>query len=78
MPRYFFDYVEDGRAIPDPDGGDHEDLQHARQEALCALGELAKAHLVESDHKEFQMQIRAQDGEVLLTASLSLRVDLLP
>lgn len=78
MPRYFFDYVEDGRPVPDPDGGDHQDLEHARLEALFALGELVKAQLSESDQRDFQMQVRSQDGQVLLRASLSLRVEVLP
>ena len=51
------------------------DLEAARLEALAALGEIAKDQLRDGDHRDFVIDIREGAGPVVLTVSLSLRVN---
>jgi hypothetical protein len=46
------------------------DLEHARAEALEALGQIAKDELPDGDRREFKIVIRSEVGQLLLTASL--------
>ena len=51
------------------------DLEAARREALEALGGIARDELFNGDHRDFAIDIRKDSGPVVLTASLSLRVE---
>jgi hypothetical protein len=75
MPRFFFDVSDSGRGFPDTEGTVLADLEHAREEALETLGQIAKDELPDGDRREFTIDIRSEAGQILLTASLSLRVD---
>jgi hypothetical protein len=74
MPRFFFDIIDTGKAFPDGEGMVFPDLGAARVEALRTLGEIAKDELPDGDVRHFVIAIRQDDGPVLLTASLSLKV----
>ena len=74
MPRFFFDLVDTGNRYPDADGTVLADLEHAREEALQTLGQIAKDELPDGDQREFTIDVRSDAGQILLTASLSLLV----
>jgi hypothetical protein len=70
MPRFFFDFVDNGHSVPDDDGYDLPDTECARAEALKTLGEIAKGELAKNGHDDFQVAVRDESGAVVLTASL--------
>jgi len=74
MARFFFDLVDGGDRYPDVDGTVLADLEHAREEALQTLGQIAKDELPDGDQREFTIDVRSDAGQILLTASLSLLV----
>jgi hypothetical protein len=74
MPRFFFDITDTGKASPDGEGTEFPDLHAARAAALRTLGEIAKDELPDGDFRDFVIAIRQDDGPVLLSASLSLKV----
>jgi hypothetical protein len=74
MPRFFFDVVDNGKRYPDVDGTVLADLEHAREEALETLGQIAKDELPDGDQRELAIDVRTDAGQILLTASLSLLV----
>jgi uncharacterized protein DUF6894 len=75
MPRYYFDFTDGGEGLRDSEGTVLADLEHARAEALEALAQIAKDELPDGDRREFKIAIRSEVGQLLLTASLFLRVD---
>ena len=50
-------------------------LKAARIEALRALGDIAKDELPDGEVRSFVIDIREGEGPIVLTASLSLRVE---
>ena len=75
MPVYFFDTIDTGETLRDGEGMELPSFAAARKEALTTLGEIAKDELPDGDCREFVITIREGDGPVILTASLSLRVE---
>ena len=75
MPRYFFDVTDTGTTCRDDEGIEPVDLEAARREAFEALGGIARDELPNGDHRDFAIDIRKDSGPVVLTASLSLRVE---
>lgn len=75
MPLYFFDVTDTGKTWPDDQGTELASLEEARHEALRTLTELAKDKLPDGDSREFLIEIRENDGPVLVTASLTVRVE---
>jgi hypothetical protein len=53
-------------------------IEEARAEALTTLGGIARDELPDGDVREFVIRVRTDEGPVLLTASLSLRVERAP
>ena len=74
MPRYFFDFAEDGRLAPDEVGTELADLDAAREEALTTLAGIAMDEMPDGDRREFALTIRDDDG-TKLTATLSVQVE---
>ena len=64
MPRYFFDFVDDGRCVSDEEGYDLPDTESARTETLRTLGEIAKGELSKNGRDDFQVAVRNEGGEV--------------
>jgi hypothetical protein len=75
MPRFYFDVTDTGRTFTDPEGTELQGIKEARKEALATLGGIARDELPDGDVREFVIRIRSEEGSVLLTASLSLRVE---
>ena len=75
MLRYFFDVTDTGIVSADDEGTELASIEEARREALQTLGEIARDELPDGDCREFVITIREGDGPVILTASLSLRVE---
>ena len=73
--RYFLDFTDTGELLRDNEGMELVDLEAARMEALAALGEIAKDQLRDGDHRDFIIDIREGAGPVVLTVSLSLRIE---
>ena len=70
MPRYFFDFVDDGRSVSDEEGFDLPRTECARTETLRTLGEITKGELSKNGRDDFQVAVGDESGEVVLTASL--------
>jgi hypothetical protein len=75
MPRFFFDIADGPETGVDDEGLEFPDLESARANALATLGEIARDELPDGDHRDFQIAIRDESGQVLLTATLALRVE---
>jgi hypothetical protein len=75
MPRYYFDIADGALSGTDDVGLDFPNLQAARDNAVATLGEIAHDELPDGDHRDFQISIRDEAGQILLTATLALRVD---
>jgi hypothetical protein len=75
MPRYFFDTTDTGLSQTDDVGTELVDLEAARGEVLAMLAGIARDELPDGDAREFVVRIRDDAGSILLTASLSLRVE---
>jgi hypothetical protein len=74
MPRFYFDVTDTGRTFRDPEGTELRSIEDARAEALATLGGIARDELPDGDVRDFVIRVRTEEGPVLLTASLSLRV----
>jgi hypothetical protein len=77
MPLYFFDRIENGDVSRGEHGTEFATLEDARRDALRALTEIARDELPEdSEGCEFTIYVREEDGPPILSASLSLRVNM--
>jgi hypothetical protein len=77
MPLYFFDRIENGEVSRGEHGMEFATLEDARRDALRALTEIARDELPEHpDGCELIIYVREDDGPPILSASLSLRVDM--
>ena len=74
VPRYYFDFLDGDRAVPDTEGTELPDIEDARTEALAALGGIARDELPDGDDRRFAVTVRDGDGPKL-TASLVLHVE---
>jgi hypothetical protein len=72
MPRFFFDFTENGVPHPDYEGTELPDLEQARLEALEMLRDIAKDELATGAAKHFVIEVRDGDGCPQITVSLSL------
>ena len=78
MPRYFFDIADGDNSGHDDEGLNFSDLKAARAGALRALGEIARDELPDGDRRDFRVSIRDEAGQILLEATLALRVSSTP
>lgn len=68
MPTYFFDLVDGGVIIADPEGQDLPDLEAARNEGTQGARELiaqAARAGIDCTHRAFR--VRKEDREIVLT-----------
>lgn len=75
MPRYFFDFVDDGRLTADGVGTELGDLDEAQTEAVTTLAEIVRSQLRNQAERTFSLRVREEDGPPLLTASVTLRIE---
>ena len=75
MPRFYFDIADGPETGIDDVGLEFPNLEAARANALAALGEIARDELPDGDRRDFQISIRDEGGQVVLKATLALRVE---
>jgi hypothetical protein len=77
MPRYFFDFWEDGNLIADDEGTDVPDFETAKDEAVVDLSELMKEILAAGGSHELKLVLRDESGEELLELALNYQEKIL-
>lgn len=65
MSRYYFDWYEGERLIPDQDGCELADFDSVKAEAQQALGERA-SDLSSGDLRRLGIEVRDQNGKPVL------------
>ena len=75
MPRYYFDISDGPETGVDDEGVEFPDIGAARATALRTLGEIARDELPDGDRRDFQISIRDEAGQILLKATLALRIE---
>jgi hypothetical protein len=75
MPLYHFDTIQDGELSPDDEGLEFSSLDVACDEAVRALGEMARDRLRCRDRQEIAISIRDGGLMPLFTASLVLTIE---
>jgi hypothetical protein len=75
MPRFFFDFLDNGRLFPDTEGSELADVAEARAEALATLCQVAKDASYETDNLQLKATVRSETGQTLLTASVDVIVE---
>ena len=74
MPRFYFDVREDGTVIPDEEGLELESLDAAEHEAAVSAAEIGRSQLPHGKVREITVEVKDEDGFVLITATVSLAV----
>jgi hypothetical protein len=74
MPRYYFDWQDNGRSMRDEDGIDLPDIATAREEAAKGLAELARDVLRAAVRRELGITVRDEDGQAIFTTSIVFEV----
>lgn len=65
MERFFFDTIEDGRRMIDPEGLILSDLDAARAEAARTLAELAGEAILRRKTAAMRLEVRGGERELL-------------
>jgi hypothetical protein len=76
MPRYFFDYFENGEIFTDVTGVELSGLEEAAREAVTIAVEVARDHL--TDHPDsgyVEVRVRNEAGETVATKSVGVALD---
>ena len=74
MPRFYFDVREDGKVIPDEEGLELESLDVAEHKAAVSAAEIGRSQLPHGKVREITVEVKDEDGFVLITATVSLAV----
>jgi CheY-like chemotaxis protein len=76
MPKYFFDYYEDGEVFVDTEGMELADLPEVRLQAEDIASEIARDHLgAQPSGGVVEVRARNELGEVVCAKSIGIRVD---
>jgi hypothetical protein len=73
MPRFYFDVREEDRVAPDEVGVELESLEAAEREAIRRVAGIG-ADSLKDRISEIEVQVKDQDGFLLLTVTLSVVV----
>ena len=74
MPRFYFDVREDGKFIPDEEGLELESLDAAEHKAAVSSAEIGRSQLPHGKVREITVEVKDENGFVLITATVSLAV----
>jgi hypothetical protein len=74
VPRFYFDSLDGNFVIQDDEGIEFDGLEAARDQAATALAEMAKDVLRGPTRRELAIEIRDQDRNPVLKASLIFEV----
>jgi hypothetical protein len=77
MPRYYFDWSDNGRTVRDEDGIDLPDLVTAREEAAKGLAGLARDVLPSAVRRDLGITVRDEDGQPIFTTSIVFEIKML-
>ncbi|MBL0408015.1 hypothetical protein JKG68_29385 [Microvirga aerilata] len=72
MQRYFFDTYDGDKLLPDEIGVELADLDEAERELARSLPAMAQETFPKSDHREFAVRVRDDEGKTVLKAALTL------
>lgn len=72
MEKFYFDLYDGDNFTRDAYGFDLENKEAARIEAIAVLPDLAREALPDGDRRDFVVDVRTSDGEVVYTATLTL------
>ena len=73
VPRYYFDCRENEQSVCDDDGIELANLDAAKEVAARALTEIARDILVDGSGRSLGMQVREDNGQVMLTTELTFK-----
>jgi hypothetical protein len=77
MPRFFFDSREGDNWVRDEIGMVVSGLSEAQHQATAGLADWAKDSLPNSAPRDYAIEVRDEEGRLLLRASLLLDVEVL-
>ncbi len=79
MPRYYFDADDGDGLVWDDEGQDLDGIEAVRLEAQSGLADMAR-DVVPGDgiQRTMMVRVRNESGDVVLNASLVLRVEIKP
>jgi hypothetical protein len=66
MPRYFFNTRIGDELIPDPEGEELRDADHAWEVARATIREIVKTESAQVDLIRASLEVTDEDGDVLL------------
>ncbi|MBI5129213.1 MAG: hypothetical protein HZA66_07205 [Rhodopseudomonas palustris] len=66
MPRYYFNTRIGEELIPDPEGEDLQDADHAWQVARATIREIIKTEAAQVDLIRASLEVTDEDGDVVL------------
>jgi hypothetical protein len=66
MPRYYFNTRIGQELIPDPEGEDLQDADHAWQVARATIREIIKTEAAQVDLIRASLEVTDEDGDVVL------------
>ena len=74
VPRFFFDIRDGSKFVADEEGMELPDLDAAEREAAEAAAEMGRDKLPGSKLRRIIVEVRDEEGQRLLTATVSLDV----
>jgi hypothetical protein len=77
MARFYFDHRDGDEFLRDDEGLEFPSLEHAREEAIAALGGIAKDALPGAQRRELAIEVSDEHRKPLLRASLWFEVQAL-
>jgi hypothetical protein len=73
MPRFYFDFDDDGGTFIDKDGEEFADVDAATRKAMAALGDAARDFCRSSPGGRLAISVRSEEGPIVeLSATLRL------
>jgi hypothetical protein len=75
MPRFFVDLDDDAVHSRDNEGIEARDLDEAKERVLAALPQMARDALAERDGLTIAANVRDENGQLFLTATLKVEVE---
>jgi hypothetical protein len=74
MPRFYFDFDDDGGTFIDRDGVEFADVDAAKREAMAALGDAARDFCRSSPGGRLAISVRSEEGPIVeLSATFEVK-----
>jgi hypothetical protein len=75
VPQFYFDVREGSRFMPDDEGLELSDLDHAEREAAEAAAEIGRDRLPKGDAREITIEVRNEHRQRVLTVTVSMQIE---